>query len=154
MLEKPKLRIFQSSTLHRKAGSGNGHSKTITSKQSGAGYSNKPSSKTTRTAGGEWSSKNRWGGAKEKPPKITSSTQRECPCQNRHRWPTQGTSYVVAKTIFRASPARSPSLWADRPLCQQAETARGQPSKTISGPRSPDSKTMWKEELNSHGRET
>ena len=76
------------------------------------------------------------------------------PCQYRHRWLTWWATYMVAKTFCWASPAGGRSVRANRLLCQQAEAARRWPSKTISWPKSPASKTMWKQVLNSHGIET
>ena len=153
MLGKLEFRVVQVIILHRKAGSGNGHSRTIAPNQRRAGYGIKPSSKTITSKGRERSCKNRLGDAKEKPPDTTSLTKKGHPCQYRHGWPTWGASYVAAKTIFQASPTRGGSLGAVRLLCQQAETTRGWPSKTISGPKKTASKTMWEQELNSHGRE-
>ena len=106
--------------------SGNGHSRTITSMQGGAGLSCKPSSKNTTTTGREWSCENSSGG--KKPPKTTTSAQKVHPCQYRHRQSNQGSSYLAAMTIFRASQAGGASLRADRSLCQQAKTARRYPS--------------------------
>ena len=138
--------------LHRKARYGNEHSRNITTTQSGAGLDIKPSSRTTTTARREWSCENIVG-TREKPSKTTTSTQKGCPCQHRHVWLGQGTSYLADKTL-RASPARGTSLDVDRPLCQQTKTTRRWPSKTIPGPKISASKTMQKQELDSSGKET
>ena len=88
MLEKITFRVLQAIILHRRKGSGNGYSRAITPMQSRAGYGIKLSSKTTTTAGRDWSFKNRSGGIKEKPSKTTPSIQKEHPCQYRHGWLT------------------------------------------------------------------
>ena len=107
----------------------------------------------TTTTGREWSCENRKG-TKEKSSKTTTSTQKGHPCRHRQGCLGQGVSYLTDKTIFWASPARGTSLGTVRLLCQQAKTTIRQPFKTILGPKSPASKTMQRQKLNSSGRET
>ena len=134
--EKLKFRVLQAIILHGKVGSRNEHSRTTTGtpsiveSQEELGNRNNYSSKTTTAFGRGWSCKNRLGGAKEKPPKTTSSIWRDCPYKYGHGWLTKGTTYPAAKTIRWVYPARGGPLRTNRPFCQQGEAARRWPSKT------------------------
>ena len=115
-MKKLIFRVLLAIILHRKAGSGNEHSQTITPMQSGAEYSAKLPSNTITAAGRDCSCKNISGGTKEKPPNTTSSTQRECPCQHWHGHFTQDTTYTGCQDHFLGPPARDGSLEVNRSL--------------------------------------
>ena len=98
ILEKLWFRVLQTTILHRKARSGNGHSRTIATTQSGAGHGIKPSSKTTITAGREWSCENR-----------------ECSKKTLLRYPLPHKKGIPASTGMD-SPAKTPATQLPRPF--------------------------------------
>ena len=99
--------------------------------QDGSEVKKKHSFKTTTPVGRGWYCKNRPGGAKEKPPKTTSSTWREHLCQCQHGQLTWGTIYPAAKTIRQASMTGDRSLRDNRLFHLQAQATGRWPSKTI-----------------------